>query len=155
MAHIEPLERRTLMASGAVFADTPSPTPSILFIRGATRSGGFLEGTNAATRNEQLADINNTSTAPGNAGWGVLAQNLRDQGFAVEQMTEAKEATAPSTGLIEGKPIRFENLDLTKYSAIVFGSNNARYSKASVDAIQNYVNNGGGALFISDANFGL
>ena len=151
-ARIEPLERRTLLANMMPFADTPQPT--ILFIRGATRSGGFLEGTNAATRNEQLADINNTSTAPGNAGWGDLAQTLRAHGFTVEQMTEAKEATAPSTGLIEGKPIKFENMDLSKYSAIVFGSNNARYSRASVDAIQNYVNNGGGALFISDANFG-
>ena len=150
MALFETLERRVLFANG--FADTPAP--SILFIRGATRSGGFLEGTNAATRNEQLADINNTSTAAGNAGWGSLAQTLRDHGFTVEQMTEAKEPNAPATGLIEGKPIRFENLDLTKYAAIVFGSNNARYPKASVDAIEKYVQNGGGALFISDANFG-
>ena len=53
----EPLERRTLLAA-----------PVILFVRGATRSGGFLEATSDAGRTEQLADINNTSTATGNHG---------------------------------------------------------------------------------------
>ena len=42
---------------------------SILFIRGAERSGGFLEATNDTQRTEQLADINNASTAAGNHGW--------------------------------------------------------------------------------------
>src|SRR5690349_10079735 len=138
---VEPLESRLLFAT-------------ILFVRGATRSGGFLEGTNAATRNEQLADIDNTSTAAGNAGWGTLAATLRNAGFTVEQITEAKGPNAPASGFVDGRPIRFENLDLSKYAAIVFGSNNARYPKASIDAIDHYVRNGGGALFISDANFG-
>src|SRR5688500_9680590 len=118
LALVEPLERRTLMDG------------TILFVRGATRSGGFLEGGTAAQRDDQLADINNTSTAAGNHGWGTLAQTLRDAGFVVEQVTEAKEAGAGD--VVNGKPIRFENMDLTKYAAIVFGSNNARYPRASV-----------------------
>jgi hypothetical protein len=138
----EPLESRVHFAAA----------PTILFIRGATRSGGFLEGGSIDARNEQLADINNTSTAAGNHGWATLAQTLRDAGFAVEQIAEAKESTAGAVS--NGRPIRFENMDLTKYSAIVFGSNNARYPKESITAIQTYINNGGGALFISDANFG-
>ena len=138
----ESLESRVLLAD------------TILFIRGATRSGGFLEGTTATSRNEQLADINNTSTANGNAGWGTLAADLRSAGFVVEQMTEPKEPVEDGSGVTQGRPIRFENLDLTKYSAIVFGSNNARYAKASIDAVSNYISNGGSALFISDANFG-
>jgi hypothetical protein len=140
---IEALESRLLFASG-----------TILFIRGATRSGGFLEGVDAATRDEQLADINNHSTSSGNAGWGTLAQTLQSAGYAVQQMTEAKEPGAPSSGFIQGRAIRLENLDLSQFSAIVFGSNNARYTAASVRALQNYVNAGGAALFISDANFG-
>ncbi|MGB7161259.1 MAG: hypothetical protein WBD40_24585, partial [Tepidisphaeraceae bacterium] len=131
-----------------LFADT------ILFIRGATRSGGFLEASEAGARNLQLADINDASTASQNTGWGTLAQALRDEGFVVEQMIEPKGANAPATGFVDGRPIRFEELDLTKYAAIVFASNNARYAKPSIDAIENYVKGGGGALFISDANFG-
>ncbi len=144
-ASLEPLESRQLLAGIA---------PMILLIRGATRSGGFLEGTTAASRDEQLADINNTSTASGNAGWGTLAETLRNAGFAVGQMTEPKELVEDGTGFTAGRPIRFENLDLSKYAAIVFGSNNARYSKSSIDAIDDYVHNGGGAIFISDGNFG-
>lgn len=140
---LEPLEPRRLFAA-----------PVILFVRGALRSGGFLEGTSDATRNQQLADINNTSTAKGNAGWGTLAQTLRNAGFAVEQISESAEANAPTTGLIQGAPVGFEKLNLSRYAMIVFGSNNAKYSTASVDAIVRYINGGGGALFISDANFG-
>jgi len=139
----EPLERRTLLAA-----------PVILFVRGADRSGGFLEATNDAGRTEQLADINNTSTATGNHGWATLAATLRSAGYVVEQMKEPLEAGAPGTGQTQGAPIKFETMTLSRYAAIVFGSNNAKYPAASVDAINNYVKNGGGALFISDANFG-
>jgi hypothetical protein len=83
----EPLERRTLLAA-----------PVILFIRGADRSGGFLEATNDAGRTEQLADINNASTATGNHGWATLAATLRGAGYIVEQMAEPLEAGAPATG---------------------------------------------------------
>ena len=140
MRFVESLERRTLMNG------------TILFVRGATRSGGFLDGGSAAARDDQLADINNASTAGGNHGWAMLAATLRDAGFVVEQITEPKGAGGGDP--VDGRPIRFENMDLTKYAAIVFASNNARYPRASVDVIDNYVRNGGGALFISDANFG-
>src|SRR3954471_2615916 len=138
---IEPLESRVLFAT-------------ILFVRGAPRSGGFLEATNDAGRTEQLADINNTSTVAGNHGWSTLAATLRSAGVTVQQMTEPLEENAPATGQTTGAPIHFENMDLSKYDAIVFASNNAAYPRASVDAIQKYVQNGGGAMFISDANFG-
>src|SRR5688572_22168483 len=141
----EPLESRTH------FAADP---PTILFVRGAPRSGGFLEGVGAEPRNGQLADINDFSTANFNTGWGTLANTLRDEGFVVEQMSEPKGSNAPTSGFVDGRPIRFEDMDLSKYSAIVFGSNNARYPRETVDAIENYIRGGGGALFISDANFG-
>src|SRR5438045_8828213 len=99
----EPLEPRRLFAA-----------PAILFIRGAVRSGGFLEGTDATSRNEQLADINNTSTASGNAGWGTLESTLRDAGYAGEQFAATKEPNAPSTGLNAARAIQFENLDRTQ-----------------------------------------
>ena len=69
-------------------------------------------------------------------------------------MTEPLESNAPAKGQTTGAPIHFEKLDLSRFSAIVFGSNNASYPKASVDAIETYIKSGGGALFISDANFG-
>src|SRR5688500_3583311 len=141
----EPLESRTH------FAADP---PTILFVRGAPRSGGFLEGVGAEPRNGQLADINDHSTANFNTGWGTLADTLRDEEFVVEQMAEPKGSNAPSSGFVDGRPIRFEDMDLSRYSAIVFGSNNARYPRETVDAIERYIRGGGGAMFISDANFG-
>ena len=131
MQMIEPLERRTLLDG------------TILFVRGATRSGGFLEGGAAEARDDQLADINNTSTAAGNHGWATLAQELRNAGFTVEQVVEPKGTQ--SGDVIDGRPIRFEEMDLSQYAAIVFGSNNARYPRESVDAIDNYIRSGGGA----------
>ena len=103
----EPLESRVLMAT------------TILFVRGAPRSGGFLEATNDTGRTEQLADINNTSTATGNHGWATLAATLRSAGFTVEQMAEPLEPNAPATGQTTGAPIHFENMDLSKYAAII------------------------------------
>ena len=144
-ACFEPLEGRVH------FAADP---PTILFVRGAPRSGGFLEGVGAVPRNGQLADINDHSTANSNTGWGTLADALRDKGFVVEQMSEPKGANAPPSGFVDGRPIRFEDMDLSRYSAIVFGSNNARYPRETVDAIERYIRGGGGAMFISDANFG-
>src|SRR5687768_9838065 len=139
----EQLEDRRLLASG-----------EILFIRGATRSGGFLEGNVSGTRDAQLADINDTSTANGNAGWGTLAAELRAAGYTVSQITEPKEKVEDGTGFTQGRPIRFESLDLSKYAAIVFASNNARYPRDSILAVDRYIKSGGSALFISDANFG-
>lgn len=138
----EPLERRTLLDG------------SILFIRGAERSGGFLEATSDAQRTEQLADIRNDSTAAGNHGWGQLSALLEDEGYQLTQFIEPLEANAPTTGQTTGAPIRFDRMDLSKFDAIVFASNNARYAKSQINTIDSYVRAGGAALFISDGNFG-
>jgi uncharacterized repeat protein (TIGR03806 family) len=125
--------------------------PKILFVRGADRSGGFLEGSNDAQRTEHLGDIHNTTVGGGNHGWGELAATLRSEGFLVEQITETAENTS---GASQGIHIDFESLNLDQYRVIVFGSNNAVYDAAAINAIDNYVRGGGATLFISDANFG-
>ena len=128
--------------------------PKVLFVRGADRSGGFLEAGDDASRTEHLADVHNRSTSPGNHGWYELAEALRSAGFVIEQRAERVEDGAPTTGQTQGRAVRFENLDLAPYDAVVFGSNNAMYDAFTVDAIEAYVRGGGAALFISDANFG-
>jgi hypothetical protein len=138
----EPLEPRRLLAG------------DVLFIRGADRSGGFLEATNDTQRTEQLADINNASTAGGNHGWKQLADLLRANGYTVTQAIEPLESGAPGTGQTTGAPLQLENLNLAQYDAVVFASNNAVYSNISIDALETYIRNGGGAIFISDGNFG-
>ncbi len=126
----------------------------VLFIRGADRSGGFLEATNDTQRTEQLADINNASTAGGNHGWKQLADLLRASGYTVTQAIEPLESGVPGTGQTTGSPLLLENLNLSQYDAVVFASNNAVYSDTSIDAFETYIRNGGGAVFISDGNFG-
>ena len=148
-----------------VFAGTaPGPgldsgdSPAVLFVRGADRSGGFLEAGNDTARTEQLADITNHSTSGGNHGWFELAELLRANGFVVSQIAEPLETGAPATGPTTGAPLAFAAMDLSVYDAIVLGSNNADYAtpfgQQQVDAIEAYVRSGGGVLFISDANFG-
>ena len=126
----------------------------ILFVRGADRSGGFLEAGSDASRTEHLADITNDNTNNGNHGWGELATTLENEGFLLEQIPELLEAGAPPTGQTQGEHLPLEEMNLAQYCAIVFGSNNAVYDAAAIDAIENYVRGGGAALFISDANFG-
>ncbi|XHC25311.1 hypothetical protein ABWH91_13940 [Phycisphaerales bacterium ac7] len=126
----------------------------VLFVRGADRSGGFLEGRDDRSRTEQLADITNESTRRGNHGWFEFAESLRAGGFVVEQIIEPLEAGAPPEGQTEGAPVAFETMDLDRYAVIVMGSNNAVYKPAQIDAIERYVRGGGSVLFISDANFG-
>jgi len=140
--HTEALEQRQHLAG------------DVLFVRGADRSGGFLEATNDFQRTEQLSDINNASTSAGNHGWKQLADQLRGQGYRLTQITESVEPGAAPTGQTAGRGVNFAGMDLSTYELIVLGSNNAAYSKASVDAIENYVKIGGGVLFISDGNFG-
>ncbi len=127
---------------------------SVLFVRGADRSGGFLEAGNDFERTEHLADINDTNTNSGNKGWYELAQTLIANGFSVDQMAEPVESGAPVTGQTTGAPLPFDTMNLTPYDVIVFGSNNATYTTGQVDAVENYIRGGGGAIFISDANFG-
>ena len=133
--------------------NVPHP-PSVLFVRGAPRSGGFLEAESDFDRTEHLADINNDSTQPGNHGWHELAELLRAYGFGVTQIIEPLESVPPMHGLTQGRPIEFETMDLSVFDVIVMGSNNAVYSQASIDAFEQYILNGGSALFISDASFG-
>jgi hypothetical protein len=124
---------------------------SVLFVRGADRSGGFLEAGDDAQRTEQLADIYNASTANGNHGWAELRMALEAAGYDVAQITEqAENASGPADGIA----VPFDEIDLTGYDVIVMGSNNAVYSRAQVDALEAWIRAGGGALFISDANFG-
>ncbi|MEM9713659.1 MAG: hypothetical protein AAGA17_15680, partial [Actinomycetota bacterium] len=135
----------TIATSGADEHET-----RILFVRGADRSGGFLEAGDDAQRTEQLADITNTSTARGNHGWGALAAMLRGAGHEVTQIAESAEGPGPTDGLA----VDLVSLDLDGYDVVVLGSNNAAYGSAAVDALDAYVRRGGAALFISDANFG-
>lgn len=143
MMKIEPLEPRRFLSG-----------EKILFVRGADRSGGWLEATNDSQRTEQLADINNASTSNGNHGWKQLATLLTNQGYVVSQIKEPLESNAPNTGQTTGSPINFASMNLDEYAVIVLASNNATYSDASVDALEQFVLDGGGVLFISDANFG-
>jgi hypothetical protein len=125
--------------------------PRLLFLRGADRSGGFLEASNDAGRAAQLADVDDFTTGTVNRGWGELRTTLEAEGLLVEQIKEtAENGSGPSSGL----PVPITTTPIDRYAAIVFGSNNARYTSADVDAIDAYVRTGGAALFISDANFG-
>ncbi len=117
----------------------------VLFVRGGPGTGGFLEGGS----DEQLADITNYMTTNGNHGWGEFADVLTAEGYTVEQIEEGPFICEACDNSVD-----FANLNLSEYSLIIFGSNNAYYSVESVDAVETYIRNGGAALFISDANFG-
>ena len=129
----------TLLLAAQARADLP---PRVLFIRGGSGTGGFLEG----GADEQLSDIHDASTAPGNHGYAELAALLAAEGFVVEQVLEGP---APA-----GLPVPLQTLDLSRYDVVVFGSNNASYPAGAVDWVVPYVCSGGSALFISDANWG-
>ncbi|MEM6885933.1 MAG: discoidin domain-containing protein [Verrucomicrobiota bacterium] len=116
----------------------------VLFIRGGSGTVGFFEGGS----DEQGADVFNYATNNGNHGWGEFASALEAEGFEIEQMSEDPVSGGVPT------PVPLDTMNLSQYSVIVFGSNNAEYTTAQVDALVSYIQNGGGALFISDANFG-
>ncbi len=148
-----------LATAGAMRVE-PSEAAQVLFIRGANRSGGFLEAGDDAQRTSQLADINNASTSGGNHGWNTLANTLTGNGFNVTQVIEPLLSGDPATGQTSGGPLNFTDstganyVNLNAYQVIVFGSNNAVYGSPAVDAFESYIRGGGGAIFISDANFG-
>lgn len=142
------------LVSALFAAPAPPAPPRVLFVRGADRSGGFFEAESDEDRTEQLADIYNTSTAPGNHGWFELAEELRQDGFVVSQIIEPLEDHPPATGLTRGVHIDFETLNLSHYDVIVMGSNNAVYDVAAIDAFEAFIRAGGAALFVSDAGFG-
>ncbi|MDB4994927.1 MAG: hypothetical protein JWM74_2359 [Myxococcaceae bacterium] len=110
---------------------------AVLFVRGGPGTGGLVSG-----GDEQLSSIDDTSTAPGNAGWGELRANLESAGFVVRETIE------------RGGPIDLDAVDIGTYAVIVFGSNNARYSDDAAARLDAWVRDGGGALFVSDASFG-
>lgn len=154
---VESLERRLPLSASVGAGVDPGESPQVLFIRGGDRTGGFLEAGNDAARTEQLADLFNTSTSGGNHGWAELRFALESAGFALTQVIEGSETTSgPAEGIALDltDPNELAGHPLMDYDAVVFGSNNAAYSTASVDALEAYVRGGGSALFISDANFG-
>lgn len=114
---------------------------SILFIRGAHATGGATEGGTPAQRTEQLSDIYNHATNPRNHRYGELRLLLVKDGFAPTQSIES------STPLSLAQ--------LVKHRVLVFGSNNKVYTAAAIRAFRAYIDRGGSALFISDANWGL
>lgn len=116
--------------------------PRILFVKGGPGKGGFLEGGS----DDQLCDITDYSTRGGNHGWGELADWLRENEFELEQVEEG-----PAN---DNTPVPFADMELGEYDVILLGSNNADYEARHVDAIENWVKDGGGLLVISDANFG-
>lgn len=117
----------------------------ILFIRGASGTVGFTEGGS----DEQGAGIDNFLTTSNNHGWGELAAALVAEGFELEEIAEG-----PKDGTGEPSPVPLDEMDLSQYAVIVFGSNNASYTGSQVAAFVTYIENGGGALCVSDANFG-
>ena len=160
---------------------------SVLFVRGADRSGGATEGSrvsdpfNIGGFTEQLADIrdptgavfSNNSTGNNNHSWFELASLLTANGYSVEQTTESVESSAGTTGPTDGVGVAFDtsfqaatfadlnanngitqSRTLADYDVVVFGSNNAFYLESQIDAVDSYIRGGGGAVFISDANFG-
>ena len=77
----------------------------ILFIRGADRSGGFMEAKDDSKRTSQLGDINDKASNQRNHGWATFAATLRKAGFKVTQITESLEAGAPQAGQTAGAPV--------------------------------------------------
>ncbi len=117
----------------------------ILFIRGAPGTVGFTEGGS----DEHGAGIDNFLTTPNNHGWGELAAALVAESFELEEIAEG-----PKDPSGEPSPVPLDAMDLSQYAVIVFGSNNATYTSTQIAAFVTYIENGGGALCVSDANFG-
>src|SRR6476659_2429027 len=97
---VQPLEPRLLFAG-----------EKILFIRGGSGTGGFYDGGTLAPRVEELADINNVSTASGNHGWGELANLLRADGYSPTQVIEGSASS--------NTPIDLAAANLSQYALVV------------------------------------
>lgn len=121
---------------------TLAPAQSVVFVRGGAGTGGFLEGGN----DEQLSDIANLSEAEDNHGYGQLAALLAGEGFLVTQVVEGPAAMNTKVDLAA--------LGLGGLDVLVLGSNNASYDATDRELVADWVCQGGGALFISDANWG-
>ena len=108
---------------------------SILFVRGADRSGGATEGSrvpdpfNIGGFTEQLCDIrdptgsvfSNNSTGNSNHSWFELATLLTANGYSLEQTTESVEPSAAATGPTDGVGVTFD----TGFEAATFADLNA------------------------------
>ncbi len=121
-----------------------SETKNVLFIRGSSGSAGFTD----EGGDNNLSDITNHQTTPQNFGWGTLADLLTAAGYSLQQVVEGPTPDG------SGAAVPLSTMNLGQYDVIVFGSNNASYTAADVASFKQYVLSGGGAFFISDANFG-
>lgn len=130
-----------LFALAACGDDLAPREDRILFVRGATGTGGFISG----GADSQLSDLDDAAPTPFNTGFGQLAELLRGEGFVVEQLVEGEGGT----------PLALAESTLARYRVIVLASNNARYDAAAAERLERFVRDGGGALFLSDANWGL
>jgi hypothetical protein len=127
---------------GRVAGDAGGRLAAVLFVRGGSGTAGFVEG----GTDDHLSDITDTTTAAFNRGYGELAALLRGAGYSVDQITEGP-ASDPG-------PVDLAAADLDRYAVVVFGSNNASYGGAAAGLVVEYVARGGGALFVSDGNWG-
>lgn len=124
-------------------AATQASTPTrVLFVRGGSGTGGFINGGGDGN----LSDLFDFNFGLGNSGYGELGMLLAADGYAVQQIVEGSGGG--------GVPIPLLGLDLAQYDVIVFASNNAMYDALAADRVLQYVCAGGSALFISDANWG-
>jgi hypothetical protein len=129
--------------AGVAMAQGTGGSRRILFIRGGSGTGGL----GVPNSDDQLSDLFDFSTAAGNHGFGELGALLTADGFVVEQMIEGP--------ISNPAPVDLASLPIAQYSVIVFGSNNASYSASAALLVRHFVEAGGGALFISDSNWGL
>ncbi len=128
-----------------------TPSPIVLNIRGGENTGGLTTG-----NNNELSSFSDYSKDDLNRGWGEFADLLKKTGFDPQEIREGKLKTGCEVQISTpcSDPIGFATMDLSKYSVIIMGSNNSRYDKAAVDAVMQYVEQGGGIIFMSDGNFG-
>lgn len=122
---------------------SPGQGRRVLFIRGASGTAGFLGGGG----DEYLSDIHDTSSAPGNHGWGELRSLLESEGFHVDQVIEGQA----TPGL---EHIDFDAVGTNQYSVVVMGSNNGSYVSPKSEGLLRFLEAGGGVLFIHEGNFG-
>lgn len=127
-----------LLAALAIAACGDNSHPRrLLYIRGGPGTGGFVED----YADDQLCDLADFATRAGNHGYGELAQLLEHDGFSLEERIE------------HGAPVDLS--DLAGFDVVFFASNNATYSADDAERVRRFVEAGGGALFVSDANWGL
>lgn len=139
------------MAALVLFAQAQAAI-KILNIRGGANTGGFLEGGS----DEHLSSFLNYTTSGGNHSWGEFADHLKANGFEIVEVREGANRAGCDASKNEpcSDPVDFDSLNLAKYDVVILGSNNSRYSPQAVGALFKFVDQGGGVIFISDANFG-